>query len=82
MSRLDPRNREEAFAHQLQDDAKVLMPHALLGNQKSFEKQIAHMEATIKAYRSKRLRNDVAKTEKKYKESMKFLRDKFPSLYK
>lgn len=55
MSKLDPKSREEAYAHQLIDDAKVLLAMAHNGP-KSFNSQIAVIEATIAAYRSKRLR--------------------------
>lgn len=61
MSKLDPRNREEAFAHQIGDDAKLLMPAALANNNKGFEQTLQRIEGMIQAYRSSSLR---AKTKK------------------
>ena len=55
MSRLLPKNREEAFTHQFQDDVKIL--RAFSSNPKSFNKQLSVIDAHIKAYRSIRLRN-------------------------
>lgn len=55
MSRLLPKNRQEAYAHQLIDSTKVLLPLSLQKDPKGFEQQISVIEATIKAYRSKRL---------------------------
>jgi hypothetical protein len=82
MSRLNPKNREEAFAHQLQDDVKMLMPHALIGDEKSFKQVIVKIEAIIKAYHSKLLRNACAKTQQKTKERNAYMEKHFPSLLK
>ena len=67
MSRLDPKNREEAFTYQFEDDVKMLKVASLSG-EKEFEQVLKRLEVHIGAYRSKRLRNMCAKAEKKSKE--------------
>lgn len=57
MSRLDPKNREEAFSYQLEDDVKMLKVASLSG-EKEFEQALQRLETTINAYKNKRLRND------------------------
>lgn len=81
MSRLDPKNREEAFTYQFQDDMKMLKVASLHG-EKEFEQVLQRLEASIGAYRSKRLRNQCAKAEKKSNESNKYMKKHFPDMYK
>lgn len=54
MSRLDPKNREQAFAYQFEDDVRVLHNISLAEPDK-FEKGLSTLEAHIAAYRNKRL---------------------------
>lgn len=77
MSRLDPKNRQEAFAYQFMDCSKTLLPLALQGSSKGFDQQISVIEATIKAYRSKRLRNMSEKAKKKKIEGINLANQKF-----
>ncbi len=81
MSRIDPKNREEAFTYQFQDDVKMLKVASLSG-EKAFEQVLQRLEANIGAYRSKRLRNKCAKAEVKSKESNEYMKKNFPAMYK
>lgn len=73
MSRIDPKNREEAFAHQFEDDARLLM---LASNQskETFEDTIKMIEMHIKSYRSKKLINACTKAELKHEGKMELLK--------
>ncbi len=51
MSRLDPKNREEAYAHQFQDDAKVLKAASLIGEHE-FRHALSTLETHIWSYRA------------------------------
>lgn len=64
-SRLDPRNREEAFAYQFEDDVRVLHACALAG-ETHFEKALQTIEIHISAYRNKNLRKRSDKQRAKY----------------
>lgn len=56
MSRLSPKNREEAFTYQFEDDVKVLL--ATSHNVESFKKSLATLKIHIKTYESiKKLQN-------------------------
>lgn len=81
MSRIDPKNREEAFTYQFQDDVKMLKVASLHG-EKEFEQVLQRMEATISAYRNKRLRNACEKAQDKSKKTEEFIKKNFPSLYR
>jgi hypothetical protein len=80
--RMNPKNRQHATALQLEDDVKLLKPHALLDNEKGFDNTITKIEMVIKAYRSKRLRNMCAKVQAKSKESNLYMKKNFPDMYK
>ena len=79
MSRLSPKNREEAFSYQLQDDAKMLGVAAISG-EKEFEQVLQRIEAVIRAYRNKRLRSQSEKTKRKMREWLKMMEKKSPEL--
>lgn len=67
MSKFDPKNREEAFSYQFEDHTKMLKVASLSG-EKEFEQVLQRIEATISAYRNKKLRKACAKAEAKSKE--------------
>ncbi len=52
MSRLDPKNREEAYAHQFEDSAKALKALAMAGSTTGFQQSLKTLSAYIKAYKS------------------------------
>lgn len=54
MSRIDPVNREQAFAYQFEDDVKVLHSMAVL-DREAFRKHLAVMQAHIDAYNNMEL---------------------------
>lgn len=76
MSRIDPKNREEAFTYQFQDDVKMLKVASLHG-EKEFEQVLQRIEATIGAYRNKRLRKNCEKAKKKKIEGIILANEKF-----
>jgi len=82
MSKLDPRNREEAFSWQFEDDVKMLRSISMLDNQQSFDKALQTLLAHIKAYYSTRLIKKTKAAEKKYNEQKEFIKKNYPSLYK
>lgn len=69
--RLNPKNRQHAFAYQFIDLSKTLLPLSLQENPKGFEQQIWAIEQSIKAYRSKRLRKMSEKAKQKTIERIK-----------
>lgn len=81
MSRLEPRNREEAFTYQFEDDVRVLRCLSMQ-DEEAFQKGLATLETHIAAYRSIRLKNKVDKAKKKSKEQQEYMKKHFPSLYK
>lgn len=81
MSRLDPKNREEAFTHQFQDDVKMLKVASMSG-EKEFEQVLQRIEANISAYRSKKLRNMCSIAEANSKKSNEYMKKHFPDMYK
>ena len=81
MSRLDPKNREEAFAYQFEDCVKLLRGVSPYG-EKEFEKVLGTLEAHILAYRSTRLKNDCKKVEKRNKEIDEYMKKHHPALHK
>ena len=79
MSRLDPKNREEAFTYQFEDDIKVLRCAATQGATE-FEQALSTLEIHIVAYRSKRLKNVSAKVKEKRKEHEAWMAKNYPGL--
>lgn len=53
MSRLDPKNMEEALCHQLDDDVKRLMLLAKLGDGSGFESLLSTVKVRIQYYEKK-----------------------------
>ena len=51
MSKLEPRNREEAFGYQMQDDVKLLISLGALNDKESYRKQLKTIELRIATYR-------------------------------
>ena len=51
MSKLEPRNREEAFGYQMQDDVKLLISLGALNDKASYRKQLKVLEMRIATYR-------------------------------
>ena len=76
-SRINPKNRQHATFMQLEDDVKLLKPFALLDDEKGFDRQLQKIEMVIKAYRSKRLRNMCAKSEKRTKIQKEYMKKNF-----
>jgi len=54
MSKHEPRNREEAFAYQLQDDVKLLVSLGALNDKMSYELHLQTIEMRIQTYRDLR----------------------------
>ena len=52
MSRLNPKNREEAFTYQFEDDVKVLRACAH-NSEDAFNRALTTLETHIKSYRKK-----------------------------
>lgn len=48
MSKLEPKNRKEAFCYQFEDDIKLLKSFALLDDQNEYLKQLGIIEMHIK----------------------------------
>lgn len=80
MSRLDPKNREDAFCYQFEDDVRVLKCHASGGDEAGFEKMLQTLEVHIAAYRNKNLRKKSIAVAKKHKEQEAWLNETFPHL--
>ena len=76
MSRIDPKNREEAFMYQFEDDMKILSSSSKRGEE-AFEKAIDILESHIKAYRSKRLKNAIKKVQNKTKEREAYMKKNY-----
>lgn len=81
MSRFEPKNREEAFTYQFEDDVKMLRAIAFEG-EKKFEHALSTLEGHILAYRSARLKTACKKTKKKNEEREKYMKKHYPHLYK
>lgn len=54
MSKYEPKNREEAFAYQIEDDIKLLHSLSMLNDTASYEKQLQTIEQRIASYRQLR----------------------------
>ena len=80
MSRIDPKNREEAFAHQFEDDVKILHSLALL-NKESFKKHLAVVQAHIDAYNDKGLQESCDDAVHRHKVQQAYMKDNYPGLY-
>lgn len=80
-SRLNPQNREVAFAYQFQDEAKGLLAIALVSPE-AFEQRLMMFETLIKAYRSKRLRKQCEKAQAKHAEVVKWMEEHYPTVGK
>lgn len=53
MSKYEPKNREEAFVHQFEDDVRVLKCLSQLDDLQAFEKGLEVLETHIASYRNK-----------------------------
>lgn len=82
MSRLDPKSREEAFSHQFEDDVKVIKAVAHHADPKEFEIALATLESHIGAYRSKKLKKELDKYQKKQAEHNAWMKKNYPKEYK
>lgn len=51
MSKLEPKNREEAFVYQLEDDIKLLYSLSMINDVVSYENQLKVIETRISTYR-------------------------------
>mgnify|MGYP006316393667 CR=1 FL=1 len=56
MSRFDPKNREEAYVYQFEDDVSILRSMCALGNKEGFEQRLELLRAHIVAYFNEELR--------------------------
>jgi len=63
MSRIEPKNRMEAFCYQFEDDVKLLKALALVGRDAAFWQSLNTLKAHIKAYES----NKISSKETNYK---------------
>lgn len=77
MSRIDPKNREESFAHQFSDDVKMLMVASFRG-ELEFKRALATLKAHVRAYESKQLRKACKKAEKEHEEREAWMSANFP----
>lgn len=82
MSKLDPKNRMEAYTHQLTDDVNFLMKLSLMNDERGYDDCLDKIENMIKAYRSPQLRKASKKTKAKYDENEKRYKKLWPDLYK
>lgn len=82
MSRLEPKNRMEAYAHQLSDDVQMLFKCALIDNENGYDKCIDKMQGIIKAYYSPVLRKQVEKTKKENQEREAYMKKNYPEISK